>query len=65
MVRRPALNWFRPNLGRSEAGGEDSMRFPVSVFRTLMQENIPDIHIPRGEHLFDDELILIKNKNKN
>ena len=31
-VRRPTLNWFRSNLGRSEPGGENSTRFPMSVF---------------------------------
>ena len=30
LVRRPALIRLRPYLGRGEAGGEDSMRFPVS-----------------------------------
>ena len=30
------LNWFRPNLGRSEAGGEGSVRFPMSDFEILM-----------------------------
>ena len=31
LVRRPALIRLRPYLGRSEAGGEDSMRFPTSA----------------------------------
>ena len=35
-VHRPALNWLRPDLGRSEVGGEGSMRFPMSVFKALM-----------------------------
>ena len=30
LVRRPALIRFRQYLGRGEAGGEDSMHFPVS-----------------------------------
>ena len=30
LVRHPALIRFRTYLGRSEAGGEDSMRFPTS-----------------------------------
>ena len=31
LVRRPALLRFRPYLGRSEAGGKDSMCFPMSA----------------------------------
>ena len=33
LVRRPALIWFRLNQGRSEAEGEDSMRFPMSAYK--------------------------------
>ena len=36
LVRRPALIRLRPYLGRSEAGGEGSMCFPISVFEILM-----------------------------
>ena len=32
LVRRPALIRFQPYLGRGEAGGEDSMCFPVSDY---------------------------------
>ena len=47
MVSRSTLNWFRLNLGRGEAGGEDSMRFPMSVFQgsdVIMDPGYTDAH---------------------
>ena len=34
------------------------MRFPMSVFKTLMGEKIPGIRMLCGEHPFDEEIIL-------
>ena len=65
LIWRPALIRFRPYLGRSEAGGEDSMRFPTSDCN-LWHKKVTRVHgCLLGEHPFDEEIILNKNKNKN
>ena len=64
-VRRPPLNRFRPYVGRSEAGGEDSMRFPMSAYKPGYKKRSQVNGCPMGEHPFDGDIILNKNKNKN
>ena len=58
LVRRPALIRLRPYPGRSEAGGEDSMRFPMSACKHWHKKQTRVNGCLLGEHPFDGKMIL-------